>query len=136
MIFNYRNSFLSCAVISCALLVASTTAQANDSSADDQWIAHCLTEHEPGPDVDGCLDMGGIWQARENRVKGFKILSPELSRKLELTPAPTSQPIPLLIGHYWRCGIDDDFFDEDGGFEFCEPVLVICTDDQSWCVES
>lgn len=65
-----------------------------------------------------------------NPTKSFKILSPEVSKSLKLTRIPTSKPIPLIIGHYWRC------ITHFGEFETCEPVLVVCTNDQSFCTET
>lgn len=66
---------------------------------------------------------------RQGRGRDARILTPEESRKLEIQPVPTSQPIPLIIGHYWRC------IQSPGGFESCEPVLVVCDDEQTICTE-
>lgn len=126
-----RNTCCFIILISSIFLSFGVYAETNSSSADDQWIAFCLTTQEPGKATDECLDMGGIYKVHQNRTKGFKILPPEVSESLELTLSPTSKPTPLIIGHYWRC-----INPEDSEFESCEPVLVVCTDDQSWCVET
>ena len=64
-----------------------------------------------------------------NHIKSIRILAPEVSQSLKLTRVPTSKPIPLIIGHYWRC---ITYFEK---FESCEQVLVVCTNDQKFCTE-
>ena len=70
---------------------------------------------------------------REMRVKmpnrTVRLLPRSVSRSLKILKVPTPEPIPLLIGTYWQC------FDAPGDFEVCEPVLVVCTDDQSFCTQ-
>ena len=126
----FRHAFFSIIFIISIIFAFEASAESS-SSSNDQWIAFCLTTQEKGKATDDCLDMGGIWKAAKNRTKQFKLLSPEVSERLDLTLAPTSKPTPLIFGHYWRC-----INREDSGFESCEPVLVVCTDDQSWCVET
>lgn len=55
------------------------------------------------------------------------ILPREISKTLQITGIPTSQPIPLIIGTHWTCHINEY------EFEICDMVLTICTDDQSFC---
>ncbi len=55
------------------------------------------------------------------------ILPREISKTLQIYEIPTSQPIPLIIGSHWTCIINEH------GFEDCNQVLTICTDDQSFC---
>ena len=62
-------------------------------------------------------------------TRAVRFLSPQESRGLKLTTAPNSDPSALIVGHDWRC------YENSFGWEFCEPVLIICTDDQSSCVE-
>ncbi len=126
-----QNTCLSLTLIISILSAFGVSADTNNSSSNDQWIAFCLTTQDAGKNTDECLKMGGIWKAHQKHTNSFKILPPEVSQKLELTRAPTSTPIPLIIGHYWRC-----INPQDSQFESCEPVLVACTDDQSWCVET
>lgn len=59
-------------------------------------------------------------------TRTIKVLPPTLSRSLAITRMPTSEPVPLLVGVYWSC---------DYGAVECRLVLVVCTDDQSQCVE-
>jgi hypothetical protein len=124
-----QNTFFSIALIT-SFLAFEASAETN-SSSDDIWITFCLNNFDPGKDIDECLNMGGIWQSRQNRIKGFKILPRKVSEALELTLAPTSKPTPLIFGHYWRC-----INPKNSEFESCEPVLVVCTDDQSMCAET
>lgn len=126
-----RNICFFITIISSIFLSSGVYAETNSSSSDDQWIAFCLTTQDAGKEIDECLDMGGIHKARKNRTKSFKILPPKVTESLDLTFAPTSIPTPLIFGHYWRC-----INHKDSGFETCEPVLVVCTNDQSWCVET
>ena len=59
--------------------------------------------------------------------RNVRVLPPDVSRKLKIARMPTP-PLPLLVGHYWTCTINDDR-------EICKITLVVCTDDQSQCVE-
>ena len=59
-------------------------------------------------------------------ARTIKVLPPDVSRSLAITRMPTSQPVPLLVGVYWSC---------DYGAVDCKLVLVVCTEDQSQCVE-
>ncbi|MCH9638809.1 MAG: hypothetical protein K0U40_04880 [Betaproteobacteria bacterium] len=56
-----------------------------------------------------------------------KILPKEISRTLDIKAIPTSIPTPLIIGTSWTCYIDPI------GIDHCDQILVICTDDQSFC---
>jgi hypothetical protein len=58
-----------------------------------------------------------------------RLLSPEVSRSLQIMRMPTRQPVPLLVGVYWRCQ------DNGIGSEFCLPITIVCTQDQSLCAE-
>ncbi|MFV0474808.1 MAG: hypothetical protein ACK5MQ_11475 [Pikeienuella sp.] len=59
----------------------------------------------------------------------LRILPEEVGKSLKILPLPTTQPVPAIIGSYWRC------VQAPGGFDLCEPVIVFCTNDQSFCVE-
>jgi len=54
-------------------------------------------------------------------------LGPTDIRKLKIARIPTP-PSALIVGNYWSCTIHDDR-------EICKITLVVCTDDQSQCVE-
>jgi hypothetical protein len=62
-------------------------------------------------------------------TRTITVLPVDISRSLKITPIPTSQPIPLLIGTYWDCS------DTPAGLEHCRLTLVVCTNDQSICTE-
>ena len=70
---------------------------------------------EPAPDVGAVI-------TRDVRVLPF-----DVSRKLKIARIPTP-PSALIVGNYWSCTIHDDR-------EICKITLVVCTDDQSQCVE-
>jgi len=53
----------------------------------------------------------------------------EISKSLKISRVPTSEPIPLIVGTYWTCDINDQ------GFEICDTLVVVCTDDQSFCTQ-
>ena len=53
----------------------------------------------------------------------------EISKSLDITSVPTPEPIPLIVGSYWRCTKTDQ------DFEICRFRIVVCTDDQSFCTE-
>jgi len=59
-------------------------------------------------------------------IHNVRVLSPEVSRSLKIVraPLPTSR---LLIGFYWLCGYSEN--------EGCRNTVVVCTDDQSQCVQ-
>ena len=122
-----RNTFISITFITSIFLAFGASAETSNSTSDDIWIAFC----DKVEDTKDFLEMGGIYQSRQNQTKSFKLLSPEVSERLDLTLAPTSTPTPLIFGHYWRC-----INSKDSEFESCEPVLVVCTDDQRWCAET
>lgn len=63
-------------------------------------------------------------------IHTIQVLPPEVSRSLELTPVPTSRPIPLKFGSYWDCKTTTQ------GLETCRFKLVVCTDDGEVCVET
>lgn len=56
-------------------------------------------------------------------------LSREMSRSLKITPITTLEPIPLLVGTYWNCRVNAQ------NFEICRIKIVVCEDDQSFCVD-
>ena len=60
-------------------------------------------------------------------TRNVRVLPPDVSRKLKIARMPTP-PSALLVGHYWTCTLHDDR-------EICKITLVVCTDDQSQCVE-
>jgi hypothetical protein len=62
-------------------------------------------------------------------IRTVRVLSPEVSRSLKLTPLPTSRPIPLIVGTYWNCAVNAQ------DFEICRIKLVVCTDNQELCTE-
>jgi len=68
--------------------------------------------------------------AKTSHMPAIRILPEKVSRNLEILRAPTTEPIPLIVGFYWSC-----FIDSDTGLESCDPRLVICTNDQSVCAE-
>ena len=70
---------------------------------------------EPAVDTEEVL-------TREVRVLPF-----DVSRKLKITRTPTP-PSAIIVGTYWSCTLHDDR-------EICKIKLVVCTDDQSQCVE-
>lgn len=59
----------------------------------------------------------------------IRFLSGKTSRSLKISRVPTSEPIPLIVGTYWNCNINDQ------GFEICDTLTVVCTNDQSFCTE-
>lgn len=61
------------------------------------------------------------------KTRDVRVLPFDVSRKLKIARMPTP-PSALLVGNYWSCTIHDDR-------EICKIVLVVCTDDQSQCVE-
>ena len=70
---------------------------------------------------------------RETRLKmpnrTVRLLPRSVSQSLKILKVPTPEPIPLIVGTHWQC------FDAPGDFEVCEPVLVVCTNDQSFCTQ-
>lgn len=62
-------------------------------------------------------------------VPDITFLSREVSRSLKITPIPTSKPIPLIVGTYWNCHTNSQ------NFEICRIKVVVCEDDQSFCVD-
>lgn len=62
-------------------------------------------------------------------ARSVKVLPPDISRNLRLTRMPTTQSTPFLIGTRWQCE------PHASGFDRCDLVLVVCTNDQSMCVE-
>ena len=61
-------------------------------------------------------------------IAAIRILPPEVSKSLKVTPIPTQRPVPLLIGQGWTCLVDPNT-----GFENCEPYLVVCTNSMDFC---
>jgi len=64
-----------------------------------------------------------------NSKAKVRLLPREISKSLDISRIPTSEPIPLIVGTYWNCGINQH------GFEICDTLIVVCTDDQSFCTE-
>ncbi len=62
-------------------------------------------------------------------IPNITFLSREMSQSLKITPIPTSEPIPLVMGTYWNCSVNAQ------DFEICRIKIVVCEDDQSFCVE-
>lgn len=62
-------------------------------------------------------------------TRAVRVLPYDVSRSLKITRTPTSRPTPFIIGVYWNC------HDAGNDFNVCRLVTVVCTDDQSWCVE-
>ena len=62
-------------------------------------------------------------------VPDITFLSREESKSLKITPIPTSEPIPLIVGTYWNCHVNAQ------DFEICRIKIVVCKDDQSFCVD-
>ena len=58
-----------------------------------------------------------------------RFLPGKISKSLKISRVPTSEPIPLIVGTYWNCDINSQ------GFEICDTLTVVCTDDQSFCTE-
>jgi len=56
------------------------------------------------------------------------VLPRDESQSLKITEIPTSQPIPLIVGNTWTC------HKGAGNHEFCRLTLVVCTNDQSFCI--
>lgn len=61
-------------------------------------------------------------------TRSVRALPPEVSRSLKIARTPMP-PSPLIVGTYWSCS------NHSSGFEICRIKLVVCTDDQSSCVE-
>ena len=59
-------------------------------------------------------------------IRKVRVLSPEVSRSLKIARAPLP-PSAILVGFYWLCGYGEN--------EGCSNKVVVCTDDQSQCVE-
>ncbi len=57
------------------------------------------------------------------------VLPKDVSRSLTIHKIPTSEPVPLIVGTYWSCHINQ--YD----FEICRIKIVVCNDDQTSCVE-
>lgn len=62
-------------------------------------------------------------------MPSIKVFSKEVSRSLDIAKIPTAEPIPLIVGGYWKC-------EKKFTFEICDFKVVACTDDQSFCVET
>lgn len=60
--------------------------------------------------------------------RDIRVLPPEVSRALKLARTPLP-PSPLIVGTYWACST------HSSGHEICRIKLVVCTDDQKYCVE-
>ena len=69
------------------------------------------------PDADA-----GTVATRDVRVLPF-----DVSRKLKIARTPLP-PSALIVGTYWSCS-------NHNGHDICRIKLVVCTDDQSQCVE-
>jgi hypothetical protein len=62
-------------------------------------------------------------------IRTVRILPQAVSEALKIDRVPTSEPIPMIIGTYWKC------ITNVHGFDQCDQVFVVCTDDQSFCTE-
>lgn len=60
---------------------------------------------------------------------GVTFLPRDVSQSLQISRIPTSEPVPLIVGTYWNCDINDQ------GFEICDTITVVCNDDQSFCTQ-
>jgi len=60
-------------------------------------------------------------------TRDVRVLPFDASRKLKIARTPLP-PSPLIVGTYWSCS-------DHNGHEICRIKLVVCTDDQSQCVE-
>jgi len=60
-------------------------------------------------------------------TRDVRALPPEVSRGLKIARMPLP-PSPLIVGTYWSCKTHS-------GFEICRIKLVVCTTDQTYCVE-
>ncbi len=61
-------------------------------------------------------------------TRDVRALTPEVSRALKIARTPLP-PSPLIVGTYWSCKT------HGSGFEVCRIKLVVCTNDQQYCVE-
>jgi hypothetical protein len=61
-------------------------------------------------------------------TRDVRALTPEVSRALKLARTPMP-PSPLIVGTYWACST------HSSGHTTCKIKLVVCTDDQQYCVE-
>ena len=66
---------------------------------------------------------------KADSVPGIRFLSGEQSKSLKINTAPVSNPVPLIVGTYWECHINSQ------EFEICRFKIVVCNDDQSFCVD-
>lgn len=68
----------------------------------------------------------------------FRVVPPEVAKDLEILRIPTTDPIPLIVGHYWKCRTEGGRtpIGDHPEFEICDLVTVVCTSDQSFCVEN
>jgi hypothetical protein len=60
-------------------------------------------------------------------TRDIRVLPFDVSRKLKIARTPLP-PVPLIVGTYWSCS-------NHNGHDLCRIKLVVCTDDQSQCVE-
>jgi hypothetical protein len=75
--------------------------------------------------------LAQTFEERENGTvisRSVRALSPEVSRALKLARTPMP-PSPLIVGTYWVCNT------HSSGHDICRIKLVVCTDDQQYCVE-
>ncbi len=70
-----------------------------------------------------------VMSMRADVIPNITSLPREMSKSLKITPIPTSEPIPLVVGTYWNCPVNAQ------GFEICRIKIVVCGDDQSFCVD-
>jgi hypothetical protein len=62
-------------------------------------------------------------------TRNVRLLPPEVSRSLKIARTPLPPTAQLLVGTYWSCH-------REHGFDICRIKLVVCTPDQSQCVEA
>lgn len=70
-----------------------------------------------------------ITKQKDASVPQVTFLSREVAKSLDITPIPASEPVPLIVGTYWSCHINA--YD----LEICRIKLVVCNDDQTFCVD-
>lgn len=61
-------------------------------------------------------------------TQSVRIIPPKVARSLKIARIPGGGGVPLVVGTYWSCFMDS-------GFEICRIKLVVCTNDQSYCVQ-
>ncbi len=96
-----------------------------------QSISLCLAIAFAGSAMaaDSTSSLQLVTTKTDTSVPKVTFLSREVAKSLDITPIPTSEPVPLIVGTYWNCHINEH------DFEICRLKLVVCNDDQSFCVD-